>query len=70
MVKVLGAIDMTAMTTKIDALMGEFGTSIADIDYTLLLQPTIDIFPVVFTIMLAIAGIKKAIGFVRSILGI
>jgi len=59
-----------AMKTAIEGLMSDFSTGISGVDYTLLLQPMVDIFPTVFTIMLALAGIKKAIGFVRGILNV
>lgn len=54
---------------KIEGLMTEFGTSIANVDYSLLLNPVVSVFPTVFTVMLSLAGIRKAIGFVKSILG-
>lgn len=58
------------VATKITALMGDFTASLADIDYSLLMSPIVQVFPSVFTVMLALGGIRKAIGFVKSILGI
>jgi len=40
------------------------------VDFSIYLKPLIDVFPVVFCIFLAIVGLKKAIGFVRSVLGV
>jgi len=45
-----------------------FGTQ--NSDFTLLYSSIISIFPLIFSILLAIVGIKKAIGFVKSILGV
>lgn len=59
-----------SMAGKIEALVTEFTTGLEGIDYSLLLDPIVAVFPTVFTVMLALAGIKKAIGFVKSILGV
>ena len=66
----VGGNTITSKDYKYYSLIKNLKLGVSNSDFTLLFSSLISIFPVVFTIMLLIFGIKKAIGFVKSILGV
>lgn len=63
-------MDPNVNIQAINELTTQLTSIVNETDFvTLLLKPTIDMFPAVFTVLLAIAGLKKGVGFARSIIG-